>query len=454
VYQVLGESGQQILLSELSKTAFSPVLILASAKEILPDELATHFGEVSIRLPRPSTKERREFFKPIFEKNALQVKWTGGITAVAEVLPIAPPEVKTWTPAEIVVLEKDENRTIVQLKMFLRDTIHKIARMKKFVEFTKPVNVEEVPDYLQIITDPMDLETMMIKVNQGKYLTKADFNKDIELIVTNALNYNPEKSETDMRIRHRAFELRDFVFIELEEMDSDFDEKCCKIQEAREERQNIMKSGVGIKEEKTDAHNSQTSQSSSEVRLESRTRSPRVNNFKRRRISSWSKGITPTPKKFAKKVQILDNSLSSSELPASPVRPKSPFEQIDLDTSQDGPMSSKSPKEKSKSRSPTRTRSPSACSSIASATSVPEEKPDDCGFIKSNKSAIYVKDLQILLDLLVERTSSCTTRQLLELRFQLLRTSEQHSLSHDKKELLVEVKEIIEKIKEKQTKAK
>jgi len=250
-----------------------------------------------------------------------------------------------------------------------------------------------------------------------------------------------------MRIRHRAFELRDFVFIELEEMDSDFDEKCCKIQEAREERQKIMKSGVGVKQEKTDpAQPSCSSQSSNEVRLESRPRSPKMNTFKRRRISSWSKGITPTPKKFAKKVHILDSSLSSSELPASP---RSPYEQIDLDTSQDGPMSPKSPKEKSKSRSPTRTRSPSA--SCSTASSVAEEKPDDCGFIKSNKSAIYVKDLQILLDLLVERTSLCNTRQLLELRFQLLRTCEQHSMSHDKKELLVAVREIIEKIKQNPT---
>lgn len=93
-------------------------------------------------------------------------------------------------------------------------------------------------------------------------------------------------------------------------------------------------------------------------------------------MSSWSKGITPTPKKFVKKVQIVDNSLSSSELPSSPVRPKSPYDQIDLDTSQD---SSTSLKEKSKSRSPTRTRSPSASSSVASSI---EEKPDEFGFIK------------------------------------------------------------------------
>jgi len=59
------------------------------------------------------------------------------------------------------------------------------------------VDTEEVPDYLDIISNPMDLETMMIKVNQGQYHSAREFLDDIELILNNALNYNPAKSDTD-----------------------------------------------------------------------------------------------------------------------------------------------------------------------------------------------------------------------------------------------------------------
>ena len=67
----------------------------------------------------------------------------------------------------------------------------------RFTEFTKPVDIEEVPDYLEIISQPMDLETIMVKVNQGSYHSARQFLDDIDLIVSNALNYNPSKTDTD-----------------------------------------------------------------------------------------------------------------------------------------------------------------------------------------------------------------------------------------------------------------
>lgn len=59
--------------------------------------------------------------------------------------------------------------------------------------FTKPVDTEEVPDYTQIIKQPMDLETMMTKVDFHRYECAKDFLNDIELICQNALEYNPAK---------------------------------------------------------------------------------------------------------------------------------------------------------------------------------------------------------------------------------------------------------------------
>ncbi|KAG8278379.1 ATPase AAA domain-containing protein 2 [Homalodisca vitripennis] len=58
--------------------------------------------------------------------------------------------------------------------------------------FSKPVDINEVPDYLKIIQEPMDLETMMTKIDQHKYNCAQDFLNDVELICANALEYNPD----------------------------------------------------------------------------------------------------------------------------------------------------------------------------------------------------------------------------------------------------------------------
>lgn len=60
--------------------------------------------------------------------------------------------------------------------------------------FTKPVDTEEVPDYNLIIKQPMDLETMMTKIDMNCYLCAREFLDDIDLICRNALEYNPDRS--------------------------------------------------------------------------------------------------------------------------------------------------------------------------------------------------------------------------------------------------------------------
>ena len=59
--------------------------------------------------------------------------------------------------------------------------------------FTKPVDVQEVPDYLSIIKQPMDLETMMTKIDLHRYVCAQDFLDDVDLLCRNALEYNPDR---------------------------------------------------------------------------------------------------------------------------------------------------------------------------------------------------------------------------------------------------------------------
>lgn len=58
--------------------------------------------------------------------------------------------------------------------------------------FTQPVNRDEVPDYYDVIKEPMDLSTMEEKHEKDMYPTPQDFIKDAMLIFDNCRRYNNE----------------------------------------------------------------------------------------------------------------------------------------------------------------------------------------------------------------------------------------------------------------------
>lgn len=62
------------------------------------------------------------------------------------------------------------------------------------------VDPVEVPDYYEVIANPMDLETMRSRVDAGQYVTVPEFMDDIELILDNAKQYNPQ-GNSDQRGR-------------------------------------------------------------------------------------------------------------------------------------------------------------------------------------------------------------------------------------------------------------
>lgn len=48
-------------------------------------------------------------------------------------------------------------------------------------------------DYLEVIKEPMDLSAIMTKIDTHKYTAAKDFLVDVDLICSNALEYNPDK---------------------------------------------------------------------------------------------------------------------------------------------------------------------------------------------------------------------------------------------------------------------
>ena len=143
----------------------------------------------------PSSVERRNFFHPVVVEKSLRAPFTKKKNREQlEVLPLAEaaPE-RQLNDAEKARVERNEEATLCELRIFLREILAKMARNKLFFMFTRPVDTQEVPDYLEIIHKPMDLETMMTKIDQHCYESAKDFLADIDQICANALEYNPDR---------------------------------------------------------------------------------------------------------------------------------------------------------------------------------------------------------------------------------------------------------------------
>lgn len=60
--------------------------------------------------------------------------------------------------------------------------------------FANPVNAQEVPDYYDVIKEPMDLSSMETKLENNQYASLDDLLHDANLIFNNCRTYNPPTS--------------------------------------------------------------------------------------------------------------------------------------------------------------------------------------------------------------------------------------------------------------------
>ncbi|XP_065608190.1 ATPase family AAA domain-containing protein 2 [Cyrtonyx montezumae] len=243
----VGATVKAIFISLLEgMPAFAPVLLLATSDVChtdLPCEVRalfnSDFGEV-FNIQSPDENERRKFFEDLILNQAIKppALRKKAVGQTLEPLPVAPPpKPQPLTEEELKHLEEQEEDTLRELRIFLRDVTHRLAIDRRFRAFTKPVDLQEVPDYDTVIKQPMDLSTVLSKIDSHQYLTAGDFLKDIDLICSNALEYNPDQDPGDRLIRHRACCLRDTAHsIVKGEIDEDFDQLCEEIKESRERR--------------------------------------------------------------------------------------------------------------------------------------------------------------------------------------------------------------------------
>lgn len=57
---------------------------------------------------------------------------------------------------------------------------------KRFTVFHYPVLDEDAPNYRSVVQTPMDMATLLQRVDSGQYITCSAFSQDVDLIVSNA----------------------------------------------------------------------------------------------------------------------------------------------------------------------------------------------------------------------------------------------------------------------------
>ncbi|KAF4794080.1 hypothetical protein TURU_105008 [Turdus rufiventris] len=289
--------------------SFSPIFLLSTSESMfsdLPEELKCIFRiqyEEVFYIQRPSEEDRLRFFKGLILDEAAMPppRRKQAALRALEVLPLALPcPARELSEAEKQRMEDQEENTLRELRLFLRDVTKRLATDKRFNIFSKPVDIEEVSDYLEVIKEPMDLSTVITKIDKHNYLTAKDFLTDIDLICSNALEYNPDKDPGDKIIRHRACTLKDTAHaIIAAELDPEFNKMCEEIKEARRKR------GLSVPAEQVNPHGSTVRKTEARVEEAFRNKQkptmavwPNSTNKcafrirrKSRRRSQWGKGI-------------------------------------------------------------------------------------------------------------------------------------------------------------------
>ncbi|KAM4549947.1 ATPase family AAA domain-containing protein 2-like isoform 1-T1 [Fundulus diaphanus] len=226
--------------------SFSPILLLATCSlphQELDPEIQSLFreeyGEI-YTMTVPTRQERTEFFQDLILNQAAEAppSKNKAMTQNMEILPVAPlPPLRQMSEQERLRLEEQEEDVLRELRLFLRNLTERLMLDRRFKAFTKPVDIEEVPDYLMVIKKPMDLSTLLSNIDEHKYVTIKEFMSDADLIWQNALEYNPDSDPADRHIRHRACALKDTMrVIVKDELDKDFQRVCEEIRESRIER--------------------------------------------------------------------------------------------------------------------------------------------------------------------------------------------------------------------------
>ena len=203
--------------------AADPILLLATSQvewDELPCELQDWFrsfdmDESYLMLQPAEADARRTFFADIFHR-ATQAPPAHSVPQVREKRELAvlprPSDTTRLMEREPNRLQLEglrEHNEFVQreLRRALRDVTEELLKQRKYRPFCDPVD-PSVEGYYDIVTEPMDLSTVMQRVNHHTYTNVKQYLADVDLIVSNAERFNDEKA----MIVNRARSLQDEAY--------------------------------------------------------------------------------------------------------------------------------------------------------------------------------------------------------------------------------------------------
>ncbi|KAK7832436.1 atpase family aaa domain-containing protein [Quercus suber] len=224
----------QTLLEELPSDL--PILLLGTASVPLAEIEDVPSSIFSLRyvyqVSEPSAEDRSLFFDRLIEA-ALSVLSEGTAkkspkSASLTELPKAPKVASGPKVSELKAKVEAEQHALRRLRMCLRDVCNRVLYDKRFSAFHFPVLDEDAPNYRSVIQNPLDMSTLLQRVDSGQYITCSTFAQEVDLIVSNAKAYNGD-DYNGARIVSRAYELRDAVHGMLSQMDPALVAYCDKI---------------------------------------------------------------------------------------------------------------------------------------------------------------------------------------------------------------------------------
>ncbi|XP_051524560.1 bromodomain and PHD finger-containing protein 3-like [Myxocyprinus asiaticus] len=106
---------------------------------------------------------------------------------------------------QVKIHQATTEHQLIPVLVLLRSTLEQLQEKDTAKIFAHPVNLKEVPDYLEFISHPMDFSTMKSKLEAQKYRSVTDLEVDFNLMISNCLLYNSK----DTVFHQAAIHLRD-----------------------------------------------------------------------------------------------------------------------------------------------------------------------------------------------------------------------------------------------------
>ncbi|XP_071733050.1 uncharacterized protein [Rutidosis leptorrhynchoides] len=126
-------------------------------------------------------------------------------------------------------LEPGPTNTPLPDKKLLVFILDRLQKKDTHAVFSEPVDPDELPDYHEIVEQPMDFGTLRSKLDEGRYKNLEELEADVYLICSNAMQYNPSDTVFFRQARSiQELAKRDFENLRQEGDDGELQPKVVK----------------------------------------------------------------------------------------------------------------------------------------------------------------------------------------------------------------------------------